>query len=289
MLQENNSFFPNNTSLSVPHVMDFVEDDPLDFPNDLTAPIDHVPKNFSGHDQTWGRLIDGDITSNKTHIMKILLQLSILLIGKCLDRWSVDDSWFVSHTDWNSVLSNSGLTSGSMGTNQHILLRLDSSYGLLLERIQCELVLSRVCWSCVNIPFIVFGIEHFMNASILAPFDFNFYVIEFIFILFVIAVISCVFDHFIVLSWHEWLTFWFKFGHWIQMNFLFRSLKVWDIFLFVGFEKGEWILLLGHCCNYYNRPPLKFVINYIIDFSIKISFIKYLLLFKPPTFIKLQT
>lgn len=52
MLQENNGFFPNNTSLSVPHVMDFVEDDPLDFPNDLTAPIDHVPKNFSGHDQT---------------------------------------------------------------------------------------------------------------------------------------------------------------------------------------------------------------------------------------------
>lgn len=90
--EHDNGLFPNHSAFFITHVVNLVKDDPLDLTNNLASPIDHIPQDFSCHDKTGGALVNSHVPSNQSYISKLFLQLTILLVGKCLDRRSVDDS-----------------------------------------------------------------------------------------------------------------------------------------------------------------------------------------------------
>ena len=47
-------------------------------------PVQHAAQDLGGHDNAAGVLVDGDIPSHQPHILKLLAQLSELLIGERL-------------------------------------------------------------------------------------------------------------------------------------------------------------------------------------------------------------
>ena len=61
--------------------------------HNLTAPVEHRSENLRGHDKTGGAGVDGDVTSHQTHVTKLLVKFSVLLITQSLkkkDRLLVD-------------------------------------------------------------------------------------------------------------------------------------------------------------------------------------------------------
>jgi hypothetical protein len=46
MRKENDSFLPDDTTLFVTHIVNFIEDNPGDFSHDLWATVEHRPENL---------------------------------------------------------------------------------------------------------------------------------------------------------------------------------------------------------------------------------------------------
>lgn len=96
LIEENHSFFPNNTSFLISHIMDFIKNNPSDFSSDFRTSIKHGSKNFSGHNQATSSLINTNITSNQTDILEFLLQFSVFLIGQGLNRRCINNLLLIS-------------------------------------------------------------------------------------------------------------------------------------------------------------------------------------------------
>lgn len=79
--QHDDSLLPDHPSLLVPHVVNLVKNDPLNFSHDLTASVYHISQDLCCHDQTCGILINRYITCYETHIDELVLELSIFLVG----------------------------------------------------------------------------------------------------------------------------------------------------------------------------------------------------------------
>jgi hypothetical protein len=144
-----------------------IEDHPLNFPDNLAASVNHIPQNLGRHHQTSGVLVNSHVTSHQTDVTKLVLKLSILLVRKSLDRGCVYHSAVPLKRIGNSVLRNRRLTCRRVGANQNRLIRLYSSDRFGLEGVQNEGVLFGLKTSLVLFSFIVFGVVHLMDASLL--------------------------------------------------------------------------------------------------------------------------
>lgn len=109
-MEEDHAFLPDNAALLVAHVVDLVEDDPLDFAHDLAAAVEHVPQDFRRHDQARCARVDRHVTGHQTNVAELLVELSVLLVRQRLDRRRVYDTLAVSERHSNSVLGNNGLS-----------------------------------------------------------------------------------------------------------------------------------------------------------------------------------
>ena len=147
--------------------MHLVEDHPLNFPDNLAASVDHVPQNLGRHHQASGILVNSHVTSHQTDVIELVLELSVLLVGKSLDRGCVYHSAVPLERIGNSVLRNRRLTCRRVGADQNRLIRLYSSDRFGLEGVQNKWVLFGLKTSLVLFPFIVLGVVHLMDAPLL--------------------------------------------------------------------------------------------------------------------------
>mmetsp|Transcript_14784 Transcript_14784/g.22925 ORF Transcript_14784/g.22925 Transcript_14784/m.22925 type:complete len:247 (-) Transcript_14784:6-746(-) len=121
--------------------MDLVEDDPSHLTSDLTSVVKHRPQDLGGHDDTRGRLVDGDIACHEPHIAELSLQFSKLLVAERLNGRRVYDTLVVLQTLSDGVLCHCCLSGRGVRCDQDGLAFLDAVDGLLLELIKFELVL----------------------------------------------------------------------------------------------------------------------------------------------------
>lgn len=75
-------------------------------PKSKLKPEENAPKkgtNLGGHNEAGGRWINGHITRHQTHVVKLLVQLTVLLIGQGLDGARVNDTLIVPQRHGNCV------------------------------------------------------------------------------------------------------------------------------------------------------------------------------------------
>lgn len=168
--------------------MNLIENNPFYLSYYFTAPVDHVSEDFCCHDQAWCWLIDCHITSHQTHIMEVFLELSVLLVRKGFYWGCVNYSGFVPHAHRYSILGDRSFTCWCMRTYKDVLVWLNWTHCFLLEGIKRKLVLASIAWARVHFPFISFGIEYFMNASLIISLHLNLHIVKSIFIYFVITI-----------------------------------------------------------------------------------------------------
>lgn len=123
----------------ISHVMDLVKDDPRHFPHDLRASVQHAPQDLGQsqfmmsdqphptqpavkvvfdndsafldiaasylccHYEAGGGGVDGDITSHQSHILELLIHLSVLLVGEGLDGAGEDHSLLLPEGQCNGI------------------------------------------------------------------------------------------------------------------------------------------------------------------------------------------
>lgn len=140
----------------VSHVVDFVKDNPCNFSNDFTSPVQHAPQNFRGHlcmqglrqerathHKTRGGRIDANVSSHESNIPKICRKLAVLLIRESLDGTSVYDTLSISQGGCNCIFSDDSLSGTGVGSDEHRLVPLDGTDGSFLKLIQLERIRSR--------------------------------------------------------------------------------------------------------------------------------------------------
>ena len=153
--------------------MNLIKNDPFDLSNDFASTIYHISQNFSGHDQTSWILVNSNITSHQTNVLKLVLQLSVFLVGKSLDRRGIDNTAVLFERISNSIFSNCSFTSRCMGTHQYWLIWFNSFDSFGLERIKCESILFSLQTALVLFALIVLRIIDLMNTALLSPNFFN--------------------------------------------------------------------------------------------------------------------
>lgn len=74
------------------HVMDLVEDHPLQINKSLRSSVEHGPQDLCSHDETRGLRRYLNITCDQTNVVKSRLELAELLVGQGLNRRCIDHS-----------------------------------------------------------------------------------------------------------------------------------------------------------------------------------------------------
>jgi hypothetical protein len=81
--------------------MNLIKNDIFKISNNFTTTVKHGAENFCGHYQTLSSLVDLEISCYETNISKSFFEVTILLIGKCLDWRCINRS----ETVYNAQLS----------------------------------------------------------------------------------------------------------------------------------------------------------------------------------------
>lgn len=58
----------------LPHIVDFIVDDPSHLSHHLAPPVKHGPQDFRGHDQARGTGVDGDVARHQANVTELLLR-----------------------------------------------------------------------------------------------------------------------------------------------------------------------------------------------------------------------
>ena len=98
--------------------------------------IEHTPENFRGHNQARAFRINGQITGNKTHVVELLLEVSVLLIGQGFDGGGIYRSCHVFLGHGNRILGHDGFARRGVRCDKYTLSPLETHHGLLLEGIE---------------------------------------------------------------------------------------------------------------------------------------------------------
>ncbi len=98
------------TPLLVPHVVDFVEDEPLDLAHNLRAAVQHRPQNLRRHDEARRVRVDSDVAGHQANVAELLEQVAVLLVGQRLDRRRVNNALLVAQGHRDRVLCDDGLS-----------------------------------------------------------------------------------------------------------------------------------------------------------------------------------
>lgn len=142
--QHDNGLLPDNASLLIINVMDFVEDDPLNVSDHLCASVKIVSKNFCGHDHATCLLVHADVTCDDSDVLspEFHAELSVFLIGKGLYRRSVNYFTFMLDCQGHSVFCDDGLTSAGVSGHKDTLFPFQVKDGSFLELIEFKFVLA---------------------------------------------------------------------------------------------------------------------------------------------------
>ena len=82
--EEDEGLLPDNSTLLIAHVVNFVKDHPLDLKVELCTPVQHGTKNLRRHDQHRSVGVDSHISCHKPNVGELLGKLPVLLVRQCL-------------------------------------------------------------------------------------------------------------------------------------------------------------------------------------------------------------
>jgi len=122
--EHDDSLLPNNSSFLVVYVMDLIKNYPFYIPDHLGPSIKVVSQNLCCHDYARCLRIHRDISRDYSNWLKLLTQLPILLIAKCLDWGSVDNFSFMFVRQGYTILRYYCLTCARMCSHEDWLLFL---------------------------------------------------------------------------------------------------------------------------------------------------------------------
>lgn len=120
--------------------MNFIEDDPSDFLENLGASVKHSAENLGGHDKARGVRAERDVAGHQADVLKLLAELSVLLVAQRLQWRSVNDSLAIAEGHGDGVLGDSSFASGGVGGDENGLVALQAGDGDLLKGVEGEAV-----------------------------------------------------------------------------------------------------------------------------------------------------
>lgn len=120
--------------------MNFIENDPSHFLENLGASVEHSAENLGGHDEARGIRAERDVAGHQADVLELLAELSVLLVAQRLQWRGVDDSLAVAEGHGNGVLGDGGFAGGGVGRDQDGLVALEAGDGDLLEGVEGEAI-----------------------------------------------------------------------------------------------------------------------------------------------------
>ena len=91
-VQTEDDFLPDRATETISQVVHLVEHDPTQGVEGVGVAVDHIPQHLSRHDDNGSFRVDGDVTSQQTHLVLTVTshQIMELLVGQRLDRGGVE-------------------------------------------------------------------------------------------------------------------------------------------------------------------------------------------------------
>ena len=91
-VQTEDDFLPDRATETISQVVHLVEHDPTQGVEGVGVAVDHIPQHLSRHDDNGSFRVDGDVTSQQTHLVLTVTshQIMELLVGQRLDGGGVE-------------------------------------------------------------------------------------------------------------------------------------------------------------------------------------------------------